>query len=165
MSDWPRDWKPGDPPPPGYLVSKKGTLYRAPNPPRVPAETAIRVCAEIGATLVIGRRKHQEGALLNFFEKQHLKAIDKWIAAQDDPSMDRPEAIRRLVAIGLKATTTARRGLPAAAGQGGAAVSEPLDGDLHMALLGDILSELRRIRELLQQQKKAQAEQQQKAAG
>jgi hypothetical protein len=110
MCDWPGDWKPGDPPPPGYLVSKKGTLYRAPNPPWINKET-IRFCARLtGETLARERRKQQEGALLKFFEKQHLKAVDKWIAAQDDPSIDRPEAIRRLVEIGLKATTTARRG-------------------------------------------------------
>jgi hypothetical protein len=35
MSDWPNDWKPGDPPPPGYLISKKGRLYRVPNPPHI----------------------------------------------------------------------------------------------------------------------------------
>jgi len=29
--------------------------------------------------------------------------MDKWIAGQTDPAIDRPEAIRRLVEIGLKA--------------------------------------------------------------
>ncbi|UPT97250.1 hypothetical protein J4G48_0003445 [Bradyrhizobium barranii subsp. apii] len=40
------------------------------------------------------------------------------------------------------------------------AMEEPLDGDLHMALLDQIHAELRRIRELLerQQEEKAQAE-------
>lgn len=43
----------------------------------------------------------KEQTLLTIFEKQHLKAVDKWIAAQGDPSIDRHEAIRRLVEIGL----------------------------------------------------------------
>jgi hypothetical protein len=32
-----------------------------------------------------------------------LDALDAWIAKQDDPKPTRPEAIRRLVEIGLKA--------------------------------------------------------------
>jgi hypothetical protein len=31
-----------------------------------------------------------------------LAALDAWIAKQKDPELSRPEAIRRLVAIGLK---------------------------------------------------------------
>jgi hypothetical protein len=33
----------------------------------------------------------------------HLDALDKWIAKQKRPELTRPEAIRRLVEIGLKA--------------------------------------------------------------
>jgi hypothetical protein len=102
MSDWPNDWKAGDPPPPGYLVSKKGMLYRQPNPPRISPEAEKLVAQKCSSVLADGRR---ENALLTIFERQHLKAVDKWIAAQDDTSIDRPEAIRRLVEIGLKATT------------------------------------------------------------
>jgi len=32
-----------------------------------------------------------------------LAAIDAWIATQKEPSLSRPEAIRRLVELGLKA--------------------------------------------------------------
>ena len=35
--------------------------------------------------------------------KAQLKQLDKWIADQSDPAIDRLEAIRRLVEIGLKA--------------------------------------------------------------
>ncbi len=35
--------------------------------------------------------------------------------------------------------------------------TKPLDPDLHLALLGDILTELRRIRELLEKLQKKQA--------
>jgi hypothetical protein len=31
-----------------------------------------------------------------------LDALDAWIAKQDDPDLTRPEAIRRLVEIGLR---------------------------------------------------------------
>jgi hypothetical protein len=32
-----------------------------------------------------------------------LESLDAWIAKQDDPKPTRPEAIRRLIEIGLKA--------------------------------------------------------------
>jgi hypothetical protein len=35
--------------------------------------------------------------------EQPLAAIDAWIAKQKEPELTRPEAIRRLVEIGLKA--------------------------------------------------------------
>jgi hypothetical protein len=34
-----------------------------------------------------------------------LASLDKWVAGQDDPMLTRPEAIRRLIEAGLKATT------------------------------------------------------------
>jgi hypothetical protein len=37
--------------------------------------------------------------------KQHLDALDSWITKQREPDLSRPEAIRRLVELGLKAKT------------------------------------------------------------
>jgi hypothetical protein len=34
---------------------------------------------------------------------QHLDALDSWITKQGEPGLSRPEAIRRLVELGLKA--------------------------------------------------------------
>jgi hypothetical protein len=36
------------------------------------------------------------------FTPDQIKQIDKWIRGQNDPSLDRIGAIRRLVALGLK---------------------------------------------------------------
>jgi hypothetical protein len=36
------------------------------------------------------------------FTPDQIKQIDKWIRGQNDPSLDRIEAVRRLVALGLK---------------------------------------------------------------
>jgi hypothetical protein len=36
-----------------------------------------------------------------------LAELDVWIASQDEPELSRPEAIRRLVELGLKAKTPA----------------------------------------------------------
>jgi hypothetical protein len=36
-------------------------------------------------------------------EPDQFDALDTWIAKHKDPSLSRPEAIRRLVEIGLKA--------------------------------------------------------------
>jgi hypothetical protein len=33
---------------------------------------------------------------------QHLDALDSWILKQKEPDLSRPEAIRRLVELGLK---------------------------------------------------------------
>jgi hypothetical protein len=33
---------------------------------------------------------------------RHLDAVDNWIAKQKEPGLSRPEAIRRLVELGLK---------------------------------------------------------------
>ena len=41
--------------------------------------------------------------LETIFNAAQLEHLDKWIAAQNDPAIDRLEAIRRLVEIGLKA--------------------------------------------------------------
>jgi hypothetical protein len=49
------------------------------------------------------QREKQDKMLQDLLGKDHLKAVDKWIARQNDLAIDRPEAIRRLVEIGLKA--------------------------------------------------------------
>jgi hypothetical protein len=49
------------------------------------------------------QRKEQEKRLQDLLGEDHLKAVDKWIAKQNDPAIDRPEAVRRLVELGLKA--------------------------------------------------------------
>ena len=41
-----------------------------------------------------------------------LEHLDKWIAAQNDPAIDRMEAIRRLVELGLKARKPLIYGIP-----------------------------------------------------
>jgi hypothetical protein len=47
------------------------------------------------------RKAEQEKMLQALFDKSHIKTIDRWIARQNDPSIDRPKAVRRLVEIGL----------------------------------------------------------------
>jgi hypothetical protein len=47
------------------------------------------------------RKAEQEKMLQALFDKSHIKTIDRWIAQQNDPSIDLPEAVRRLVEIGL----------------------------------------------------------------
>jgi hypothetical protein len=66
---------------------------------------AKRRMAELARDSVAGL---DEQVLLAIFG-DHLKAIDKWIVAQGDPAIDRPEAIRRLVEIGLKANQRKHR--------------------------------------------------------
>ena len=45
-------------------------------------------------------REKQDTGLKSIFSKAELKIIDKWIVG-NDPSLDRTEAIRRLVELGL----------------------------------------------------------------
>jgi hypothetical protein len=42
------------------------------------------------------------GVLVKMHDR-HLDALDSWIAKQKEPGLSRPEAIRRLVELGLKA--------------------------------------------------------------
>jgi hypothetical protein len=49
-----------------------------------------------------GRR---EGILVRL-ETDQFDALDAWIAKQKEPALTRPEAIRRLVELGLKAKAT-----------------------------------------------------------
>jgi hypothetical protein len=46
-----------------------------------------------------GRRK----GILVRLETDQFDALDDWIAKQKEPGLSRPEAIRRLVELGLKA--------------------------------------------------------------
>ena len=46
-------------------------------------------------------RARQYAGLKSIFGKAGLKIIDKWIVS-NDPTLDRTEAIRRLVELGLK---------------------------------------------------------------
>jgi L-2-hydroxyglutarate oxidase LhgO len=48
-------------------------------------------------------QSQREAMLKTVFTAAHLKQVDKWIAGQPDPAIDRSEAIRRLVELGLKA--------------------------------------------------------------
>ena len=49
----------------------------------------------------------QEQMLKTVFSGSQLKQLDKWITGQNDPAIDRPEAIRRLVDLGMKVKTPA----------------------------------------------------------
>jgi hypothetical protein len=46
---------------------------------------------------------HLESILKEVFSRAQIKQLDKWIKDQNEPSIDRFEAIRRLVELGLKA--------------------------------------------------------------
>ena len=46
---------------------------------------------------------NEQRMMKTVFSTAQLKHLDKWIAVQNDPAIDRPEAIRRLVELGLKA--------------------------------------------------------------
>jgi hypothetical protein len=54
----------------------------------------------------IGRPPVNAVAILVRVPPEALKPIDAWIERQDDPVMSRPEAIRRLVELGLKVKQT-----------------------------------------------------------
>jgi hypothetical protein len=56
--------------------------------------------ARSAAELVM--RNQRDDPLKSIFSAAQLKLIDKWISATD-PALDRAEAIRRLVGLGLKA--------------------------------------------------------------
>jgi hypothetical protein len=47
-------------------------------------------------------RSQRDDPLKLIFSAAQLKLVDKWILAED-PTLNRPEAIRRLIEIGLKA--------------------------------------------------------------
>jgi hypothetical protein len=43
-----------------------------------------------------------KGALLHVVGKERMESVDEWIKKQDGPSLDREEAVRCLVDIGLR---------------------------------------------------------------
>jgi hypothetical protein len=49
-------------------------------------------------------KAQQDAMLKSIFSTAQLKVVDKWIAT-NDPTLDRPKAIRRLVELGIKAKT------------------------------------------------------------
>jgi hypothetical protein len=55
--------------------------------------------ARSAAELVV--RNQRDDPLKSIFSAAQLKLIDKWIFTTD-PTLDRPEAVRRLVELGLK---------------------------------------------------------------
>ena len=59
----------------------------------------VRVARTTAETLP---RERQNTWLRTIFSKAELKIIDNWIVG-NDPTLDRKEAIRRLVELGLKA--------------------------------------------------------------
>jgi hypothetical protein len=65
--------------------------------PRRPISAGL---ARSAAELVM--RSQRDDPLKLIFSAAQLKLVDKWILAED-PTLNRPEAIRRLIEIGLKA--------------------------------------------------------------
>jgi hypothetical protein len=57
-----------------------------------------------GAKKKIGRPSVDSEAVNVRMERPQLSALDAWIAAQPDPKPTRPEAIRRLLQLGLEAS-------------------------------------------------------------
>ena len=51
----------------------------------------------------VASNRQQATALSTIFNLPMLSSIDTWIASQNDPALDRVEAVRRLVEKGLKA--------------------------------------------------------------
>jgi hypothetical protein len=72
-----------------------------PGEPTAAQRAAMAMSAQRMAKAML--QSQQESMLKNVFSPAQLKQLDKWIAGQSDPAIDRPEAIRRLVEIGLKA--------------------------------------------------------------
>jgi hypothetical protein len=58
--------------------------------------------ARSAAELVV--RNQRDDPLKSIFSAAQLKLVDKWISATD-PALDRSEAVRRLVELGLKVKT------------------------------------------------------------
>ena len=51
----------------------------------------------------VASNRQQATALSTIFNLPMLSSIDTWIASQNDPALDRVEAVRRLVEKGLRA--------------------------------------------------------------
>ena len=67
-----------------------------PTPQQIAAMSEARKRAAKAVT-----KTQQDTLLKSIFSAAQLKVIDKWIVA-NDPTLDRSEAIRRLVELGLK---------------------------------------------------------------
>ena len=61
---------------------------------------ATRIRQQIAASVL---QQQLEEMLKIVFSGRQLKQVDQWIAEQHGPAIDRPEAMRRLVELGLKA--------------------------------------------------------------
>jgi hypothetical protein len=48
------------------------------------------------------RKSHEDNALKPFLNQQQIKQLDQWIKKQNDPSLNRIQAVRRLIEIGLR---------------------------------------------------------------
>ena len=69
---------------------------------REPSERQRTLAAEVAKRLVDNSlAQGREEAVRKLFSNDQLKQIDEWLKHQSEP-IDRPEAIRRLVEIGLK---------------------------------------------------------------
>lgn len=72
--------------------------------PKEPSEkqraSEARIANEM-ATVVL--KSQSDAVLSKIFSPVELKAIDRWISQQNDPAVDRHEAIRCLVEQALKA--------------------------------------------------------------
>jgi hypothetical protein len=68
-----------------------------------PQERALISARAINKMAAEVLRKQRDDLLKSIFKEQ-MKAIDKWIRQQNDPAIDRSEAIRSLVELGLKGT-------------------------------------------------------------
>jgi hypothetical protein len=67
--------------------------------PRQPISAEV---ARLAAELVM--RGQRSDPLKSIFNAAQLKLVDKWISAAD-PTLERVEAVRRLVELGLRAKT------------------------------------------------------------
>jgi hypothetical protein len=72
--------------------------------PEEPTAAQLAARADVARqTAKVMLQFQQEQMLKTIFSAAQLKQLDKWIADQNDPAIDRPEAIRRLVELGLRA--------------------------------------------------------------
>ena len=65
-------------------------------PSKAQLEAACMEMAELS------RKSHEDNALKPFLNQQQINQLDQWIKKQNDPSLNRIEAVRRLIEIGLR---------------------------------------------------------------
>jgi hypothetical protein len=85
------------------LILAKAPPSKTPEQRERDRQRVIELAEAMGPIHKEMQLRKQEEMLRGLLGKDHLKAVDKWIAKQNDPAMDRPDAIRRLVEIGLRA--------------------------------------------------------------